>query len=267
MNKNNQNNLNRSEDLAFTGERLVKGEKILNPLRVENLARFNFFKEFLIEGNILDFGCGSGEGSYFLSSQVDFSIIGVDIAFDAVNYAKNIYDQKKLSFLCGDIIHPCFEKNHFKNIISVEVIEHIKDPMQYLENVRDLITHDGVFMLTTPNQRLSSPTKESLWPDHVKEYDSIELKMLCNQYFDEVQIFGEFIPVYEKNLIRKTVRKVSKIIKPLLPKWVRVRALPFLFYLIKSDLSINEIKFTSKNIETCPTLVAVCKGPKNGGNY
>jgi len=44
------------EELAFTGERLVSGEKTLLTMRVENLARYYFFAERIKGQKILDMG-------------------------------------------------------------------------------------------------------------------------------------------------------------------------------------------------------------------
>lgn len=251
-----------AKELSYTGERLVQNKKILNPQRVENLARFNFFRQHISAGRILDFGCGTGEGTHFLSTFHQYEVIGVDISFEALQYAKNIYDQGRLTFVCGSILTPFLRNRSFDGIISVEVIEHIQDPHPYLRHVSNLLTRNGVFMLTTPNQLISSPTQGSLWPDHVREYAAEELKILLNQYFDEVLLMGEYIPVYEDNPFRKLVRKLAPLVKPRLPKWLRVRALPFLFSMIRSDLQFEDVEFTTAGINQAPTIVAICKHPK-----
>jgi|GEM_PF-800494 len=251
-----------SHKLSYTGERLVQNERILEPLRIENLARFNYFRNFISEGRILDYGCGTGEGTHFLSTYDSYKVVGIDISYGAIKDATDHYQNGNLKFVCGDILARPFKKQYFDGIISIEVVEHIGDSDRYLNNIIYLLNPDGVFMLTTPNRLLSSPTPDSLWPDHVIEYEANELLNLLKEYFKEVIILGEYIPLYEENRLRKIIRKMSPKIKPILPKWLRVRALPFLFSLIKSDLKLNEVVFTSTNIDQCPTLVALCKIPK-----
>lgn len=248
--------------ISFTGERLVQEKKILNPQRVENLARFNFFRQYISSGRILDFGCGTGEGTHFLSAFKAYEVIGVDISFDALQYANKYYDQDHLVLVCGSILTPFLRNHLFDGIISVEVIEHIQDPHLYLRRVINLLRPNGVFMLTTPNQSISSPTPGSLWPDHVREYTAAELEDLLRQYFSKVVLIGEYIPVYEENTWRKMVRKLSPFVKPILPKRLRVNALPFLFSLIRSDLKMEDVVFTTTGIYRCPTMVAICTEPK-----
>jgi 2-polyprenyl-3-methyl-5-hydroxy-6-metoxy-1,4-benzoquinol methylase len=257
MNKNYHS----EEHILFTGERLLQNEVLLKPHRIENLARFKFFTNFIDKGRVLDFGCGTGEGTDYLSKNPDYDVFGLDISYFAIRFAKKLYSDSKLRFICGDVLNPGIVDQKFDGVVSIEVIEHIYDAEKYLLEITRILKLDGMLMLTTPNKLLSSPTEGSLWPDHVKEYTYDELKSLCEKYFKQVTFFGEYIPVYEKNKLRQLLRKLSPCIKPHLPKWVRVRALPMLFSLIKSDISIEDIVFTDIEIEKYSTLVAVCREP------
>lgn len=249
------------KELKFTGERLVKGQRILRPQRIENLARFDFFTKYLSEGRVLDYGCGAGEGTYFINKIGNYNVIGFDLSFDAIHYAKNNWGEPVPDFVCGNVLTPGLKMDSFDGVISVEVIEHIENADRYLENISSLLKSNGLCMLTTPNRLVSSPKASGLWPDHVKEYEPQELLSLCNRYFKEVTIYGESIPVYEENSIRKLVRKLSPTFKPILPKWLRIRVLPFLFSTIKSDITTDDVKFITANIASLPTIVAICRMP------
>ena len=253
--------INHKKELSFTGERLVGDNPLLKPQRVENLARFNFFTKQLSGGKVLDYGCGAGEGTCFLSESPSYDVFGLDLSIEAVKYAKQTCVNNSPEFICGDILSPGLSKESFDGIISVEVIEHIAEADSYLKNISLLLKPEGICMLTTPNSLISSPKASSLWPDHVKEYQPSELIELCSRHFGQVKLYGQSIPVYEENPIRKFVHKLAPIIKPILPKWLRIRALPMVFSLIKSDLEMDEVKFTAKNVQECPTLVVICSKP------
>ena len=257
----NQQKETPSNKLEFTGERLVSGHRILQPQRIENLARFNFFTKWISQGEVLDYGCGLGEGTHFLNQINAYQVVGLDISFDAIFFAKNNWGELIPDFICGDILSPGLNKDTFDGVISVEVIEHLGDADRFLKNISSLLKPDGVCMLTTPNKLISSPRTSSLWPDHVKEYEPKELQNLCEDYFRDVILYGEYIPVFEKHVIRKLAHKLSPIIKPILPKWLRIRALPFLFSIIKSDLKQEDILFSPINIQSYPTIVAICRKP------
>ena len=251
----------RKKGLSFTGERLVQDQSILKPQRVENLARFNFFTKQLSGGKVLDYGCGAGEGTCFLNQLPSYQVFGLDLSLLAVKYARQSNIDRVPGFVCGDVLFPSFKKGSFDGIISVEVIEHIIEAGRFLENISLLIKPEGICMLTTPNSLISSPKASSLWPDHVREYQPAELIELCSRYFSEVRLYGQFIPIYEENPLRKFIHKLAPIIKPILPKWLRIRALPMIFSFIKSDLEMDEVEFTTSTVHECPTLVVVCSKP------
>lgn len=59
------------EELKYTGERFVSGEKNLLPIRVENLARYRFLVHWIQGKKIFDMDCGDGVGSGFLRGYCD----------------------------------------------------------------------------------------------------------------------------------------------------------------------------------------------------
>jgi len=242
----------------FSGERLIPGSKMLSPMRVENLARFNFFQSRANGSLFLDLGCGAGEGTDFLSRQAGWQIYGVDLAHDALAYAHQLYQDHGAKFIQMNAEQLAFQSECFDGIISVEVIEHIPDPKAYLEEACRILKKESIFILTTPNKLRSSPTPGSLWPEHLREYTPEELMELIKPVFRQVELWGEEIPVYESHPLRRLVRRLAPVFKPILPHWARIRALPALQTAIKADIQIEDIRFSTSNIREMPTLVAIC---------
>jgi ubiquinone/menaquinone biosynthesis C-methylase UbiE len=243
----------------FTGERLIPGSKILSPMRIENLARFNFFRSQVSGSLFLDLGCGAGEGTIYLAEDEESQVYGADLDHDALVYAQQLYQNQNAKFIQMNAEQIAFKGECFDGIISVEVIEHIPDPNAYLAEVCRILRKGGIFILTTPNKLRSSSTPGSLWPEHLREYTPEELRDLLKPVFHQVEMWGEEIPVYESHPLRRLVRRFAPVIKPILPHWVRIRALPALQTIIKSDIQMDEVKFTTSNIREMPTLVAICR--------
>lgn len=242
----------------FTGERLVAGDSMLTPMRVENLARFRFFLARASGARALDLGCGVGEGTAFLRAYIGWQVVGVDLASEALIAAEQEYGASGAHFVQSDVRHLGFVAELFDAIISVEVIEHLTNPVPYLLEAARVLRTGGIFFLTTPNRLRSSPTPGSLWPEHVREYSPDELAALLQSVFPRVELWGETVPVYEAHLVRRLVRRLAPYVKPWLPGWLRIRALPMLQFAIKPDLQLDDVCFTQGNIEEMPTLVAVC---------
>lgn len=243
----------------YSGERLVSKNKYLEPMIVEDIARYAYFsKNINNNGYILDVGCGNGFGIQYLIEYEQIKFVGIDLSFTVLTGLKQNDKTASLDLSCMSAIHLGFPDNCFSNIISVEVLEHIKDVYQYLYEIKRVLSPNGIFMLTTPNGLLSSGNEKGLWPSHVKEYKPKELEEMLKECFCQVDVFGQWIPVYENNFIRKGVRLIAPLVKQILPNWLRVRALPLIQYFIKSELSINDIYFEHEDFYHCPTLVAIC---------
>jgi len=242
----------------FTGARLVPGLSWLTPLRVENLARFRFFRERVDGSCVLDLGCGAGEGTAFLAQEADWKVVGVDLSSDALEIAQQEYGASRATFLKSDVRHLPFRSGQFDAVISVEVIEHLDDPQVYIREAARMLQPNGLFMVTTPNRLRSSLTPGSLWPEHMREYSPEELISLLQPLFSKVELWGEDIPVYESHPIRRLARRLAPWLKPVLPKWARVRALPILQAAIRSNLEMREVRFAQNEVHDAPTIVALC---------
>lgn len=252
-----------SDPIRYTGERLVPGVKALNPMRVENLARFHFFMQQFSalahapDPRILDLGCGAGEGTAAVGQQ-GWQVWGVDLSPEAARFARAAYPAPNIAFASMDAGRLGFASRAFDAVVSIEVIEHLADPRSYLREAARVLKPGGLFVLSTPNQLRSSPTPGSMWPEHVHEYHPTELQALLEPFFSSVALWSEYVPVYEGNPARRAMRALAPFVKPLLPHWLRVRALPSLQAAIKSDLALEDVRFTRENIAEHPTLVALC---------
>jgi len=62
----------------------------------EHLSLYNFARKFVLDKEVLDIGCGTGYGTFFLSN-IAKSVIGVDISIDAINRAKENFSFSKFN--------------------------------------------------------------------------------------------------------------------------------------------------------------------------
>jgi 2-polyprenyl-3-methyl-5-hydroxy-6-metoxy-1,4-benzoquinol methylase len=99
----------------------------------------------------LDIGCGNGFDTIKLlkkSSQVT----GLDVE----NFVREEY-RGYFKFVLGDGVTMPFRKSSFDLITCWEVIEHVKDPKQFLKEIFRILKPGGVLFLSTPNRlRLSN---------------------------------------------------------------------------------------------------------------
>jgi methionine biosynthesis protein MetW len=96
-------------------------------------------------GKVLDLGCGEGQILKMLPNS--YEKYGVDISENALKLVndRNIYVKS-----CNLNRDFPFHMN-FDFIICSEVLEHLEQPSNVLENVKKYLTKDGLFLVTTPN--------------------------------------------------------------------------------------------------------------------
>ena len=97
-------------------------------------------------------GCGYGYLSYALHKS-GFNVQAIDIAKDAINYARNNFGDYYFNMNINDYSKHTNEK--FDLIIATEVIEHLEDPNDFLDTCISLLKQEGNILLTTPDKDYS----------------------------------------------------------------------------------------------------------------
>lgn len=246
-------------DLAYTGERLVLGDKRLQNLLVEDIAKFRFAIQYISDKYVLDAGCGVGQGAAYLSQNGARYVVGIDVSPEAITYARDFFPKDNLSFVVMDALWLGFPDRTFDVVTSIEVIEHLQKPEQYVSEIRRVLKDEGVLVLSTPNKLISSPTPGTIWPYHVREFRPDELSGLLARYFSHVEVWGMWIPIYDQHPVRRLMHWLAPLFKPILPRMLRVRALPTLQRFIKQDLDLDDISISRADVAKKPTLIAICR--------
>jgi SAM-dependent methyltransferase len=73
--------------------------------------------------------------------------------------------------VCADATHLPFRKHVFDSIVSLETLEHIRDQMAFLNNIKEALKKSGKLILSTPNKMCTSPfLPKPLDPFHISEF-------------------------------------------------------------------------------------------------
>ena len=105
----------------------------------------------LVQGmRVADLGCGSGKTSYFLNKivQPTGETIGVDNATQRINFAREHYEGKGLSFVQKDIRENLDELGRFDFIWMRFVLEYYRsNSFEIVKNVTRMLSQDGILCL------------------------------------------------------------------------------------------------------------------------
>lgn len=150
-----------------------------------DLARYRFADACLPSGLILDDGCGHGNGTEALV-RPDRRVIAVDPDRHAVR-ARLGSLEPHLEFRLKESPRFEFPDMYFDGVVSLEVVEHVVDSVEYIRELARVAKPKGTLVLSTPNRRVleryyirgRSPVNIT----HFREFYPEELRGLLSPYF------------------------------------------------------------------------------------
>jgi SAM-dependent methyltransferase len=174
--------------VEFTGERVVPGQ-VNDDLWSEHVARYAFARRYAQGKRVLDAGCGTGYGSAELA-QSAAEVTGVDIAADAVEFARTNYPLPGLQFIESSCTAIPFPPASFDLLVAFEVIEHLADYRAFLVECARLLTSEGLFIVSSPNKRYYSETRAATGPNpfHEHEFEAEEFVRELENVFPSVRL-------------------------------------------------------------------------------
>jgi len=175
----------------FTGERLIPGEVDIDLLN-EHLARYAFAARLARGKRVLDAGCGAGYGSAALAD-VAGHVTGVDIAAEAVEFARAHYQATNLAYEQASVTALPFAGAAFDLVVAFEVIEHLQDWRGLLNEAARVLSPAGQLILSTPNKLYYTESRgaHGANPFHVHEFEFSEFVAELTDVFPHVSMFLE----------------------------------------------------------------------------
>ena len=169
---------------------------------------------------ILDIGSGNGGISEYLNAQNE--VFSVDVQDVRANSDNGIL------FVQVSDEHLPFEDNMFDIVLSHHVIEHVGDQRLHLNEIRRVLTDDGICYMATPNK--SSPIMEGhLGNEQVLRYRNMRplfesarfqvneygLKVFTEpeKYFCEISV-GRFLPAFMVKPLKGLFPSHMFVLKP-----------------------------------------------------
>ncbi|HSO87355.1 MAG TPA: class I SAM-dependent methyltransferase [Draconibacterium sp.] len=100
-------------------------------------------------GKILDVGCGSA----WVASKMcprNYEVFSMDISLENTSGALEKYPFENHSAVVADVFSLPFNNNVFDYIIASEIIEHVIDPVAFVQNLIRILKPGGTLIVTTP---------------------------------------------------------------------------------------------------------------------
>ena len=155
----------------------------LSPITIKRYHELlDQFENYRKTNKLLDVGCGIG---YFLeeAKKRGWEVYGTEYTEEAIEICSN----KGISMQKGVLAPSNYDLESFDIITSFEVIEHINNPREELDNFHKLLRKGGITYVTTPNfnsilrYRLKSAYNVICYPEHLSYYTPKTLKKVFIQ--------------------------------------------------------------------------------------
>lgn len=222
------------------GERLVlrkweDWEKTKDFVTLAHIQRYEWVSPYVKNLYVLDAGCGTGYGVYYLASSGVKYIIGIDKSSKAINFAKKYFQKENLEFKIMNVCKMEFRNNTFDAVISFDVLEHLSsiDQEKFIAETVRVLKPEGILYIGCPNATVSKGNN----PHHLKELTKKEFQTLLQEYYKDVKILGQ-------DLIVNGVRQKEHWHKNL------------------SNLSKQNFIIVEEDIDFVYGLLAICKNKK-----
>ena len=143
----------------------------------------------------LDAGCGTGSNAQFLRKTDDY--VGVDAIKEALLYSQR---RQLPNLIQSDLKQLGFKDNSFDRIVCLDVIEHIDDDRQALNELKRLLSPHGTLILAVPAFR-NMFSSHDIALSHMRRYNRQDLNNLikdCDLDIQEVSyaFAFAFLPAY-----------------------------------------------------------------------
>ncbi|MDQ3634323.1 MAG: class I SAM-dependent methyltransferase [Acidobacteriota bacterium] len=140
------------------------------------------FEPHRINNRFLDVGCGAGT-LLDIAKELNWDVTGVEVSKPAAEHLR----KRGLNVFEGTLEEAKFPDDHFDAITCTEVIEHVTNPKELLNEIVRVLAPNGILWMTTPHGRgFSGKLLGSRWsvvapPEHLNIFSIKSLKMCLEE--------------------------------------------------------------------------------------
>ena len=238
------------DPLPLTGERTAPGIPEENYWFQRHVVAYEWALEHVAGRRVLDAGCGEDYGTDLLAT-VATEAVGVDYEEPVLRRAAALYPRAR--FETANLIALPFTDDSFEAVVSMQTIEHLHSPQEFLAECRRVLAPDGVLIITTPNRLTFSPDGLRN-PFHTFEFAPDELRAAIAQHFSQAEMFGTFhaagLRAFEATL---QTSLPERLIEQQASEWSeRLRAKV-------TSISPQDFTIKARKLDECLDLVALAR--------
>lgn len=162
--------------LPLTGERTIPGLAEENYWFRRHEVVYRELSERCANRDVLEAGCGEGYGADLIAA-VAQSVVAVDYDAATVTHVRARYPRVRT--VEGNLASLPIPDNSVDVVVNFQVIEHLWDQLQFVQECRRVLRPGGLLLMSTPNRITFTPGSDTpLNPFHTRELNAAELTAL-----------------------------------------------------------------------------------------
>lgn len=155
-------------------------------IEAEHLSRYAWAAPLAQDRSVLDAGCGLAYGSAMLAEAGARAVLGVDRTEPVLEAARaRVGDTVRLQ--AADLLDLPFADGEFQLVVCFEVIEHVEEPLAVLDELRRVLTPDGLLAISSPNRNRSQGNN----PHHRHEFEPDEFERELSSRWEKVRMLRQ----------------------------------------------------------------------------
>jgi SAM-dependent methyltransferase len=206
-------------DRASTLERLLpdlveSGDATGQETLILHMERYAFAaKHIPASAKVLDLACGVGYGTRLMADSVEHpaTFVGADVSSESIRYAKERYADERIDYIVTDgmtFSRPDF----FDVIVSLETIEHLPRPGEFVRSVVESLKVNGLFVGSVP----ITPSVDAN-PHHLHDFTASSFrKLLADASLEEVDSLLQRQPFNPLAIVTCKEKRLSDMRRSLL---------------------------------------------------
>jgi SAM-dependent methyltransferase len=175
------------EPLPLTGERTAPDIPDERYWFIRHLVAYRAAAALTPQKRVLDAGCGEGYGAALLAIDAR-TVVACDLEAPVLGRAHRRYPA--VDAAAGNLVSMPFADAAFDVVVSMQTIEHLHSPVDFLAECRRVLRPDGTLVLSTPNRLTFSPDGVVRNPFHTFEFAPDDLRGALARRFTDVDLRG-----------------------------------------------------------------------------
>ena len=162
-----------------------------NDVFVAHFSLYAFAAPYARNGDVLDAGCGTGYGSYYLAREGQAKRVdAVDISPKAIAFCKKRWFAANLSFSTSDLAGLEKRRARYDLVYASNVLEHVERLDEALAGLARLLKPEGTLFVAVPPVVTEDQLRANFFnPYHLNNLHPIQWEAKLSRFFASITVY------------------------------------------------------------------------------